>query len=65
MTEKSDDDLQMKSGEEIVQRFPYRCPYCDQPINYETFDLKAGENEIQCPSCRKIYIKIVSDLLEK
>jgi predicted SprT family Zn-dependent metalloprotease len=47
--------------EHLVQEFPYRCPYCDQPISYDPFDLKAGENEIRCSSCRKVYIKVVSD----
>jgi len=45
--------------EQIVQKFPHRCPYCDQIIAYETFDLKEGENAIQCPSCQKTYIKVI------
>ena len=49
--------------EQVIQKFPYRCPYCDQPISYDQFELKRGENKIQCPSCKKIYIKVVSDLL--
>jgi len=52
----------MKSEEQVIQKFSYRCPYCDQPICYDQFDLKAGENKIQCPYCKKIYIKVVSDL---
>ncbi len=53
----------MKKGfeEQLVQKFSYRCPYCDQPVSYDQFNLKIGENEIQCPSCKKIYIKVVSD----
>jgi uncharacterized Zn-finger protein len=47
--------------EQIVQKFPHRCPYCDQPIYYDSFALEAGENEITCPSCKKTFIKIVSD----
>jgi DNA-directed RNA polymerase subunit RPC12/RpoP len=47
--------------EQLVQKFPYRCPYCDQPISYDPFDLKVGENEIRCFSCKKIFIKVVSD----
>jgi uncharacterized Zn-finger protein len=47
--------------EEVVQRFPYRCPYCDQTISYDQYDLKVGENEIECPFCKRIYIKVVSD----
>jgi Zn finger protein HypA/HybF involved in hydrogenase expression len=52
----------MKKGleEQVIQKFPYRCPYCDQPISYDQFDLKVGENKIQCPSCKKTYIKVVS-----
>jgi len=62
MIEKSNDYLQMKSEEQVIQKFHYRCPYCDQPICYGDLDLKNGENEIQCPSCKKTYIKVVSDL---
>jgi transposase-like protein len=47
--------------EQVIQKFHYRCPYCDQPISYEKDNLKAGENEIRCPSCHKIYIKVVLD----
>jgi Zn finger protein HypA/HybF involved in hydrogenase expression len=49
----------MKSGEQIVQKFPYRCPYCNEIVSYEKLDLKLGENEIECPSCKKIYVKIM------
>jgi hypothetical protein len=52
-------------GEQLVQKFPYRCPYCDQPVFYDQFDLKVGENEIRCSLCKKIYIKVVSDSHEK
>ena len=45
--------------EQVVQKFPYRCPYCDQIVSYEKYDLKLGENEIECPSCKKKYIKVV------
>jgi uncharacterized protein YbaR (Trm112 family) len=51
--------------EQVVQKFLHRCPYCDQPISYDQFDLRDGENEIQCPSCKKIYIKVVEDRFEK
>ena len=54
-----------KLEEQVVQKFSCRCPYCDQPISYDDLNLKIGENEIQCPSCGKIYIKVVSDFLEK
>ena len=47
--------------EQVVQKFPYRCPYCDQIVSYEKDDLKLGENEIECPSCKKKYIKVDSD----
>jgi len=49
----------MKLEEEIVYKFPYRCPYCDHPISYDQFDLKIGENKIQCPSCKRNFIKLV------
>lgn len=57
----------MKKGfdDQIVQSFPHRCPYCDQPVSYDQFDLKRGENSIQCPSCKQIFIKVVSDCLEE
>jgi len=51
--------------EQLVQTFPHRCPYCDQPISYDQFDLKVGENVIQCLSCKKTYIKVVSDSHEE
>ena len=44
--------------EQIVQKFFHRCPYCDQTISYDEIELKSGENEIECPSCKKIYIYI-------
>jgi len=46
--------------EEVIQKFSHRCPYCDQPVSYEKFDLKTGENEIQCLHCKKTYIKMVA-----
>jgi rubrerythrin len=55
--------MKKKLEEQVIQKFPYRCPYCDEPISYGQFDLKTGENKIQCPSCKRIYIKVVSDLL--
>ena len=48
-----------KLAEQVVQKFSYRCPYCDQPVSYDEFDLKVGENKIQCLSCKKIYVKMV------
>lgn len=47
--------------EKVIQKFSYRCPYCDQPVSYDEFDLTVGENEIQCLSCKKVYIKMVGD----
>jgi len=46
--------------ERLVQKFSYRCPYCDEPISYDQFYLRVGENEIQCPSCKKTYIRVVA-----
>lgn len=51
-----------KLEEQIVQEFPHRCPYCDQVVSYEKFELRTGENEIECPSCKKKYIKVVHDV---
>jgi uncharacterized Zn-finger protein len=49
----------MKLEEQIIQKLPYRCPYCDGIVSYEKLNLRAGENEIECPWCKKTYIKIV------
>ena len=54
-------DREMDLREQLIQKFPHRCPYCDQPVSYNSFDLKGGENLIQCPSCQKIYVKIVPE----
>jgi hypothetical protein len=51
--------------EQLVQKFPHRCPYCDQTISYDQFDLKIGENKIHCFSCKKTYIRVVSDSHEE
>jgi len=51
--------------ENVIQTFPRRCPYCDQTISYDQFDLKAGENRIRCPSCKKEYIKVVLESSEE
>ena len=48
----------------IVQKFDHRCPYCGQVIVYE-LPLNPGENEIACPSCRKVFIKVVGHLTEE
>jgi hypothetical protein len=53
--------VKKKFEEQVIQEFPYRCPYCAQPVSYDRLDLKIGENEIQCPSCKKKYIKVVFD----
>jgi len=53
--------MKKKLEEQIVQKLPYRCPYCDQSITYDDLHLKPGENEVKCPSCKKKYIKMVSD----
>jgi len=53
--------MKKKLEEQVIQKLPHRCPYCDQPISYEQFNLKVGENKIKCPSCKKKYIKVVSD----
>jgi uncharacterized Zn-finger protein len=53
--------MKSKIEEQVIQKFPHRCPYCDQPISYDQFDLRDGENEIQCPSCKRVYVKVVSE----
>jgi hypothetical protein len=53
--------VKKKFEEQVIQEFPYRCPYCEQPVSYDRLDLKIGENEIRCPSCKKKYIKVVFD----
>jgi uncharacterized C2H2 Zn-finger protein len=57
--------MKKKLEEQVVQKFPHRCPYCDQPISYDQFELRDGENEIRCPSCKKIYIKAVGNRFGK
>jgi len=61
MIRKSKPHKKREFEEQLVQRFPHGCPYCDQPVFYDQLDLKVGENEIQCLSCKKTYIKVVSD----
>jgi DNA-directed RNA polymerase subunit RPC12/RpoP len=56
--------MNSKLEEQVIQKFPYRCPYCEQPVSYDQFDLKIGENKIECPSCKKIFIKVVGDSFE-
>ncbi len=53
----------MKSGydDQLVQSFPHRCPYCDEPLSYDQLKLSPGENPIHCPSCKRIFIKVISD----
>jgi DNA-directed RNA polymerase subunit RPC12/RpoP len=53
--------MMKKLEEQIIRSFPYRCPYCDEPVSYDQFDLKVGENEIRCPSCKKMYVKMISE----
>jgi transposase-like protein len=53
--------MKSKLEEQVVQKFSHRCPYCDQPVSYDKLGLKMGENKIQCPSCKKIYIKVVAE----
>lgn len=56
----SGDGYMKKEIEElVVQEFPYRCPYCDQLVSYENIELRVGENEVECPSCKRKYIKVV------
>ena len=57
--------MKKEPEEQVIQKLSHRCPYCNQPISYDQFDLKRGENRIQCPSCKKIYIKVVSDSIEE
>ena len=54
----------MDLEEQVLQKFPYRCPYCDQPVSYKASDLRKGENTVQCPSCGKTYLKVVTELHE-
>ena len=53
--------MKKKRLEQVIQKFFYRCPYCEQPITYNDLHLKLGENEVKCPSCKRTYIKIVSN----
>jgi len=51
--------MKREMEERVVQKFPHRCPYCDQPLSYEKDSLNPGENEIVCPFCKKKFIKVV------
>jgi hypothetical protein len=53
--------MKKRAEEQTVQEFPRRCPYCEKVISYENIELKEGENEIECSSCKKKYIKVVLD----
>ena len=55
--------MKKKTLEQVIQKFPYRCPYCEQPISYDQSNLKVGENEVICPSCQRTYIKLVTPSL--
>ena len=55
--------MKKKIEEQVVQEFPYRCPYCEQEVSYDDLHLKPGENEIKCLSCKKKYIKLVTPSL--
>ena len=61
MTGRNKHHTRKECEEQVVQKFPYGCPYCDHPISYEQFDLKAGENEIRCVLCNETFIKVVSE----
>ncbi len=61
MIRKAKQPKKKKYEEQLVQEFPHRCPYCDRPVSYDSSDLKVGENVIRCVSCRKTYIKVVTD----
>ena len=52
--------MKKKIDEVVVQSFPHRCPYCDQTISYDQSDVEEGEHPIRCPSCKRIFIKVVS-----
>lgn len=45
----------------VAHKFEYRCPYCDQPVSYDHVDLRKSENTVACPSCQKVFIKVVFD----
>jgi formylmethanofuran dehydrogenase subunit E len=61
MVKKADKGVKIEKSDQVIQKFPHRCPYCGEPVSYDRMELKTGENEILCPSCRKTYIKVVSD----
>ena len=57
--------MESEPREQIIQAFPRRCPYCDEPVSDDQSDLRIGENPVECPSCHRIYIRVVTDLLKK
>ena len=54
----------MELQEQVLQRLPHRCPYCDEVVFYEQMNLKEGDNLVPCPTCKKTYVKIISKLSE-
>jgi len=58
--QRKKDQRKKEFEEQVVQKFPHGCPYCNQPISYERGDLRVGENEIRCSFCKKIFIKVVA-----
>jgi uncharacterized C2H2 Zn-finger protein len=50
----------MELQQQVLQRLPHRCPYCDEIVLYEQMNLREGENLILCPTCKKTYVKIIS-----
>ena len=63
MTKREKAGAKKEREEQVVQKFPHGCPYCGQPVAYDQFDLKIGENEIECLSCKKMFIKVVAPSL--
>jgi len=59
ISEKGRENMKKRLEEQIVQEFPHRCPYCDQVVSYEKIKLKVGENEVECASCKMLYIKVI------
>ena len=49
----------------VVETFPRRCPYCDQVLSYDQSGLKKGENRVECPSCKGIFIKVIPSPSER
>jgi transposase-like protein len=44
--------------EQIVQKFPRRCPYCERELVEDGSLAKRGREEQICPHCGKVFVRL-------